>query len=461
MIDILGGLPPQRTQTESQRSNHLADLDDILRSPERPSNPTPGDRSEQGATNRRRSASPNDVQTPPRKRLEVSTPVRTRSPRPASRNTPRRRPDSRAPRRSRTRRSITYSPRPPGMPSTNRTVVRIHLIIQGMTGLLHLPMNHVHTHLEMDIPESNTGWVSVRNLIATCLQHAKNVPSLRNLFQIFGETNLAGWRLRYRPIQVAPSRASKSWATITEERPESMFEPLFQTGALYTTTEVVVTASLQAQKATGGDSPLLQVATPFRDYLPYQTGTHHHHMGLFRNPTSLMNYPWALPGFYNPFTPHTFGTMPGPTLTTEGDKTALLPDLRHKLLGKLISVPSLQNSTNTSTCPSESSVTPPSKTSPRDSREDSGHQGTNQRKSPSPDRMDAHSQLSSSYNGTHKSAQAPTWTNWIQAATTGSMQPHQTPTMTENGNLLLRLDLPAPEQVLAAIPITRSNGGTG
>jgi hypothetical protein len=71
-------------------------------------------------------------------------------------------------------------------------VVKIHLVIRGMTGLLHLPIKNVHTNLEIDIQEQESGAVNVRNLITACRQKAKRIPSLRNLFQIFRDTDLAG-----------------------------------------------------------------------------------------------------------------------------------------------------------------------------------------------------------------------------------------------------------------------------
>ena len=92
------------------------------------------------------------------------------------------------------------------MPNTNRTVVKIHLVKRGMTGLLHLPMKHVHTNLEIDILEPDTGSVNVRDLIKACLQQAKRIPSLRNLFQIFGETNLMEWQLRYQHHKLREKR---------------------------------------------------------------------------------------------------------------------------------------------------------------------------------------------------------------------------------------------------------------
>lgn len=166
MIDILNGLSTQRAPTGTQRANHLIDLDDILKSPGRLNTPPPSEQPEQGPASRCRPASPDGMHTPPKKRLEVSTPTLNRSPRPTGQNTPRRRLDSRAPRRSRARRNrIAFSPIPPGMPSTSRTVVKIHLVIRELTGLLHLPTKHVPTDLEMDIPEPNTGSVNVRDLI--------------------------------------------------------------------------------------------------------------------------------------------------------------------------------------------------------------------------------------------------------------------------------------------------------
>ena len=247
-----------------------------------------------------------------------------------------------------------------------------------------------------------------------------------------------GWRLRYQPIHVLPTKTARSWATITAERPESVFQPLFQAGAHHTTTEVIVTTSLRTQKPTGEDPQPPQVVTPFRAHLPFQAGAGHYpilDMGLYRTPTPLMGYPIMPLGLHNPFTPQVFGTLPGSAPDTTGYKAAQLPDLRDKLLGKLTSVPSLQNSTSTSMCPPDPSAPLSSEMSPMDSQEGFDLQGTNQRTSPSPNRMDAHFQHSSSFNGTPGSAPASTWTNWIPNAMAGNMQPYQAPMTTETGNL--------------------------
>ena len=142
-----------------------------------------------------------------------------------------------------------------------------------------------------------------------------------------------------------------------------------------------------------------------------------------------------LPGIHNPFTPHVFGTLLGPTPQTKWEETAPLPDLRDKLRGKVTSAPSLQSCTNTSMCPSDPSAQTPSGTSPMDSQEDFNLRGTNLWLSPSPNKRDAHSQHSWFFNGIHGIARATTWTNWIPTATTRSTQPYQVPTMTETGNL--------------------------
>ena len=241
------------------------------------------------------------------------------------------------------------------------------------------------------------------------------------------------WRLRYRPIQVSPTKTTRPWVTITEERPELVFQPLFQTGVHHIAAEVVVTTSLRTQTHTREESQPSQEVTSFRDHPPFQMGAHHYHipsLGSYRTPTPLVGYHMMLPGLHNTFTPHVFGTRPGPASHTKGEETAPLPDLRDKLRGKFTSALSLQSCTNTSMCPSDPSAPTLSETSPMDSQED-----FNPRASPSPNRMDAHSQHSSSFNGTHGSAQATTWTNWIPTATTGSTQPNQGPTMTETGNL--------------------------
>ena len=440
MFDILDELSSQRAQSGTERPNHRAELDKILKSPERPDTPPPSDQSDRGTAHRRRPASPDGMHTPPRKRMEVSTPTGNRSPIPMNLDTPRRCPESRAPRRSRARRNrIAYSPRPLGMPSTNRMVVKIHLVIRGMTGLLHLPIKNVHTNLEIDIQEQESGAVNVRNLITACRQKAKRIPSLRNLFQIFRDTDLAGWRLRYRPIQSSPTKATRTWTTITEERPVSMFHPLFQAGAHHTMTDVVVTTSLRAQTRTKEETQQQQEET-YKDPSTVQTGSQQSQapsLGSFGTPASLMGYPMMIPGIHNPFTPHLFGTMPIPTSQTQGEETTSFTDLREKLRGKLTTTPSLQSCTSTSTCPSDSSAQTPSGTSPMDSQEDSNPQGTNPRTSPSPRTRDAPSQQSWLFNGIHGNAPATTWTNWIPTTATGSTPTHHLPTTMETGNLRL------------------------
>jgi hypothetical protein len=49
--------------------------------------------------------------------------------------------------------------------------------------------------------------------------------------------------------------------TITEERPVSMFHPLFQAGAHHTMTDVVVTTSLRAQTRTKEETQQQQEET--------------------------------------------------------------------------------------------------------------------------------------------------------------------------------------------------------
>jgi hypothetical protein len=66
MFDILDELSSQRAQSGAERPNHRAELDNILKSPERPDTPPPSDQSDRGTAHRRRPASPDGTHTPPK-----------------------------------------------------------------------------------------------------------------------------------------------------------------------------------------------------------------------------------------------------------------------------------------------------------------------------------------------------------------------------------------------------------